>query len=429
MCPLSSVNLFKRTQTMSEVKITIKKSLSYTAMSNYHLQRDNTISLKAKGLLSMLLSNSEDWQNCQRGIASLCSDGLSAVNSTMKSLQEHKYVSIERTKGDGGKFTGTHYTISEIPMGTDESELLRMKYDNINPNAKGNGTVFVVERPESYTLLSNAHLIDKNLSLKAKGLLSVFLSLPEKAVYCERDLCKYTSDGFSAVQAAIKELKEINYIVIERKRDEKGHLKQSIYHIYQTPKSEDKHPVIKYSKKTYDTDSFDIQENYPDIENPNMDNPNMAIASVAHPDTDFPNMEKPNTEIPNTENRSQTKNIITNNLQNNIYNNNPPLAEQQKRRIKERIGYDVLMERNEELFEMLDNDEIDLISFNSQYIREDLLDKIIDFMVDVYCKNDIALINKWERWTAKEIRECVHILIEKKPRNTRAYFYAILSNK
>ena len=424
---------------MSEVKITIKKSLSYTAMSNYHLQRDNTISLKAKGLLSMLLSNSEDWQNSQRGIVSLCADGLSAVNSTMKSLQEHKYVSIEKIKGEGGKFNGTHYTISEIPLETDESELLRTKYDNISPDAKGNGTVFVVERPESYTLLSNAHLIDKNLSLKAKGLLSIFLSLPEKAVYCERDLCKYTSDGFSAVQAAIKELKENKYIVIERKRDEKGHLKQSVYHIYQTPKSEDKHPVIKYSKKTYDAESFDTQESCPDIENPNTDYPNTDYPNtdypntvtpfVAYPDTDFPNMENPNTEIPNTGNRSQTNNIKTNNYKNITQNNNPPLVVEQRRRIKERIGYDDIVKRNEELFDLLDNDEIDLNSFNSQYIREDLLDKIIDFMVDAYYKNETQLINKWEKWTVKDIRECVHILIEKKPRNTRSYFYAILSNK
>ena len=140
-------------------------------------------------------------------------------------------------------------------------------------------------------------------------------------------------------------------------------------------------------------------------------------------------MENPNTEIPNTGNRSQTNNIKTNNYKNITQNNNPPLVVEQRRRIKERIGYDDIVKRNEELFDLLDNDEIDLNSFNSQYIREDLLDKIIDFMVDAYYKNETQLINKWEKWTVKDIRECVHILIEKKPRNTRSYFYAILSNK
>lgn len=71
----------------------IQKTKDYTVMSNYHL-KDKNLSLKAKGLLSWMLSNDDDWDYSIAGIVACCKEGESAINSTIKELQENGYIEI-----------------------------------------------------------------------------------------------------------------------------------------------------------------------------------------------------------------------------------------------------------------------------------------------------------------------------------------------
>ena len=87
--------------------------------------------------------------------------------------------------------------------------------------------VFRVERNKGYTVMSNHHLRNKELSLKAKGLLSQMLSLPEDWDYTLKGLSLINREKIDAIREAIKELERAGYIVRSREHDEKGRLRGS----------------------------------------------------------------------------------------------------------------------------------------------------------------------------------------------------------
>lgn len=98
--------------------------------------------------------------------------------------------------------------------------------------------VFRVHKTKNYTLMSNHHLRDKNLSLKAKGLLSVMFSLPDSWNYSIPGLCSILKENETAVKSTLKELKETGYIIVEKKAPSKveGRSKfEYTYNIFETP--------------------------------------------------------------------------------------------------------------------------------------------------------------------------------------------------
>lgn len=98
--------------------------------------------------------------------------------------------------------------------------------------------VFRVHKTKNYTMMSNHHLRDKNLSLKAKGLLSVMFSLPDSWNYSIPGLCAILKENETAVKSTIKELKTTGYLVVDKKKPckEEGRSKfEYIYNIYETP--------------------------------------------------------------------------------------------------------------------------------------------------------------------------------------------------
>ena len=99
--------------------------------------------------------------------------------------------------------------------------------------------VFRVERTQNYTVMSNYHLRDKGLSLKAKGLLSQMLSLPEDWDYTLAGLAKINAEGRDAIRAAVQELERAGYIRRSRVRDDKGCLRGTEYVIYERPQQPD----------------------------------------------------------------------------------------------------------------------------------------------------------------------------------------------
>ena len=82
--------------------------------------------------------------------------------------------------------------------------------------------VFRIEKTRDYTVMSNHHLRDAELSLKAKGLLSMMLSLPEEWNYTTRGLAAICKEGKDCIGSALKELEKAGYIVRNRFRDNKG---------------------------------------------------------------------------------------------------------------------------------------------------------------------------------------------------------------
>jgi len=91
----------------------VEKNKDFTVMCNYHL-RDKRLSLKAKGLLSFMLSLPEDWDYSLTGLASLCKENIKAIRSAIHELEIYGYVVRERKHGELGRFD-YDYIIKEIP--------------------------------------------------------------------------------------------------------------------------------------------------------------------------------------------------------------------------------------------------------------------------------------------------------------------------
>lgn len=92
----------------------IDKSRDYTVMANFHL-RDRSLSLKAKGLLSLMLSLPENWDYTTKGLACICKDGVDSICSTVKELEQAGYVKRRRLRDAQGRLSEVEYTILEKP--------------------------------------------------------------------------------------------------------------------------------------------------------------------------------------------------------------------------------------------------------------------------------------------------------------------------
>jgi len=93
----------------------IEKTKDYTVMSNHHL-RDTDLSLKAKGMLSLMLSLPEDWDYTLAGLAHICKDGLASIRTTVMELEENGYLSRQRLRNEKGQLGDIEYTIHEKPQ-------------------------------------------------------------------------------------------------------------------------------------------------------------------------------------------------------------------------------------------------------------------------------------------------------------------------
>ena len=208
--------------------------------------------------------------------------------------------------------------------------------------------VFRIERTRDYTVMSNHHLRNANLSLKAKGLLSMMLSLPDDWNYTTRGLAKICKEGVDAIGAALRELEGAGYIVRHQRRDKSGRITDTEYVIYEQPQ------------------------------------PDMSQPDTASPDTENPDMEKPDTEKPaelNIEKSNTQKSITDGSSTDSI-----PFRETAAARPPERKGRDAMsvteMEEYRDL--ILENIEYDYLCREFDTYREDL-DEIVELMVETVC--------------------------------------------
>ena len=162
-----------------------------------------------------------------------------------------------------------------------------------------------VEKNKNFTIMSNYHLRDKNLSNKARGLLSTILSLPDDWNYTVEGLASICKDGKGSISTQIKELEACGYLIRTQTRDELGRISDTEYTIYELP------PYVlelpPESDEPYDPTSLDISPTdmaIPEAENPVLGYPYPGFRDMDFPDTDFPVTENPeelNIDIQNTD--------------------------------------------------------------------------------------------------------------------------------
>lgn len=94
--------------------IRVEKNKNYTVMSNVHL-RDKALSLKAKGLLSLILSLPDDWQYNVKGLAAISKEGRSGITSALQELEAAGYLERRQLRGEHGKLAQVEYVVFEAP--------------------------------------------------------------------------------------------------------------------------------------------------------------------------------------------------------------------------------------------------------------------------------------------------------------------------
>ena len=93
----------------------VEKTKDFTIMSNYHL-RDKNLSLKAKGLLSQMLSLPEEWDYTLAGLAHINKESKDAIRTTILELEKAGYITRHQTTTEGGRFGSNEYVIRERPL-------------------------------------------------------------------------------------------------------------------------------------------------------------------------------------------------------------------------------------------------------------------------------------------------------------------------
>ena len=146
-------------------------------------------------------------------------------------------------------------------------------------------SVFRVEKNKGYTVMSNHHLRNHTLSLKAKGLLSQMLSLPDDWDYTLQGLAQINKESIDAIREAVRELERAGYIKRSRERDERGCLRGTVYTIYEQPHTE---PTPEEPAQALPASENPTLEK-PMLDKPTLENPMQLI-------TKGRNKEKQNTD-------------------------------------------------------------------------------------------------------------------------------------
>ena len=111
----------KEVKAMSQV-FRVERNKNFTVMANYHL-KDKRLSLKAKGLLSVMLSLPDDWNYNMKGLARLSKDGSDSVRSTVNELERYGYVTRQRIRTETGQLADTEYLVRERPLDQEEQPI------------------------------------------------------------------------------------------------------------------------------------------------------------------------------------------------------------------------------------------------------------------------------------------------------------------
>ena len=224
--------------------------------------------------------------------------------------------------------------------------------------------VYRVERTRDYTVMSNHHLKDPGLSLKAKGLLAIMLSLPDNWNYSTRGLAAICKEGVEAIGNTLKELEKAGYVVRRQLRGEHGRVGSVEYTIYEKPQTPPPDP------------------SGPDAPSPHTGSPDTASPCTGFPDTVKPDAVPPDADVPDTENPAQlnTKKTNSRKKQNTYQANTHSFCPQPPPGPGSAPAAEGMTEVYEKRDEIRDQIEYDLIADSA---NREQLNELVEIMLEV----------------------------------------------
>lgn len=274
-------------------------------------------------------------------------------------------------------------------------------------------TVFRVHKNANYTVMSNIHLKDRRLSYRAKGLLSVMLSLPPEWDYTLKGLAVIAVDGVDSVRSAVRELEKYGYLVRSRSRDARGRMSVNEYRVYENPA--DDPDYCPNSGKSVDVNSVEnpssssVTENSPSLENPTTDEKSNKTQKFLEKSSLLQSsLEQPTLEIPTTD----TYNILNTNLLSTHQSNHSIIRasrddEDMMDFPKENISADV----ERKFYHALICERIDYPYFAANKDNPKLkinlakVDELVSIMVDVVCSKKNTIRVNGSELTQKNVKQ------------------------
>ena len=228
--------------------------------------------------------------------------------------------------------------------------------------------VFRVEKTRDYTVMANHHLKDRRLSLRAKGLLSVMLSLPEEWDYTLKGLSIISKEGVDAIAESVKELERAGYVLRSRQRDEQGRLRGMEYVIYERPQQPGMNPPTREK---------------PVQVKPAQEKPTQVSPAQDKPEQAAPAQENPPQSIPQKEiiNKSSTQASNPDRI-----NPAPPSdMESVRRLVKRNMSYDVLIQ--------------------DERFPAGRLDEIVDLITETLCSKRETICVAGDEYPARAVKD------------------------
>lgn len=240
--------------------------------------------------------------------------------------------------------------------------------------------VFRVEKNKGYTVMSNHHLRNKELTLKAKGLLSQMLSLPENCDYTLAGLSHINKESIDAIRTAVLELEKVGYIERSQGRDEKGKMTAITYTIYEQPQS----PVL----------------DQPVLENPTSDKPILEKPKADNPTSENPmqlNKDIQNTDLSKKEEKNKDR-LNTDSIP--IHSPGPSPLEKllpKKKGTDEKDAYKIY----EEIIK--DNIEYEHL-INTKRLDRDRIDEILELILETVCSKRKKILIAGDEYPAELVK-------------------------
>nr|WP_290461172.1 DUF6017 domain-containing protein [Acutalibacter muris] len=282
--------------------------------------------------------------------------------------------------------------------------------------------VFRVERTKDYTVMSNHHLKNMNLSLKAKGLLSMMLSLPDSWNYTTRGLAAICKEGVDAIRSAIQELEGAGYIVRRLLRGGNGRITDTEYVIYEQPQGPDTAPP-----EPERPDTRPPQAGGPDMSQPDTGNSYAAGSCAAEPDSNKAAQLNTNSSIKNQSNTQRT----------NTHSIHPPLDGRADAGMSEGICAEDILAMREQIQDQIDYDYL------VKWEDPKQIDELVELMLEVELATDPAIsIGRGKQYPTALVRERFRLITSDhivgvqdslrenrtQVRNPKAYLLAALFN-
>jgi hypothetical protein len=204
----------KKSKTVASAVCRVHKSKNFTLLSNAFLRSTN-LSLASVGLLGRVMGLPDEWDYSVKGLSSICKEGETAIETVLNELQKWGYLKKTKLYPNETEDGRIHY-IYDFYECSEKDKTIPVTVIAEEATAGSKSRRCRVNKTDNFTIVSSTLLRSKEISLKALGLLLRVLSFPDDWDYSVSGLVVICKEGKTAIDSALKELKNLGFLVVTK---------------------------------------------------------------------------------------------------------------------------------------------------------------------------------------------------------------------